>query len=407
MRPSVDSQRLVTPVPPVPTTRIHTARLRARELIEENVMRATTVALLAVFTACVPDAPREARPDGGVTADPKCASMETVTKDLVVSSGTMTDTVPTGCWTLDGKLTIRGTGVTSLSMLGDVRGANEILLDNTKLATFDTKSTLEISGPIRITNNAKLAGIDKLHAGTTATLVLIDGNPLLTSLDGAFDDIAQVASTVTIRNNAALASVEMPKLELVGDSQIGQSLLITNNAALATIDLPAFTYPNRLEISNNAKLSSIGDLPAVQIVSDLVIRNNPQLATLPAFPSLQKIGGNITISGNQTLSALGDLPVLALVVGTIAVDSNPALTSIGGLPPSLAMSISGLSITNNTALTDLGRLAHESYGAITITNNTSLNNCKAREVDVCTNHSTQSTINGNHTQNNCTSWCGR
>ncbi len=407
MHPSVDNPRPAHLVGSAPTTTIHTLGRTARELIKEKVMHATTVALLATtFAACVPDVPRYPT-DGGVTADPQCDDMETVTKDITVSSATMTDTVPTGCWTLAGKLTIRGTGVTSLAMLGDVRGATEIELDNSMLTTFDTQSTLVVSGPIQVTNNTKLTDITKLNADTTATLVLVDTNPALTSLDGAFDELAQVASTVTIRNNAALTTVELPKLQLVGDTTIGQSVLITNNAALTDIELPAFTFPNRLEISNNATLTSIGDIPATQIVSDLVIRNNPQLATLPGFPSLAKVGGDITISGNQTLSTLGNFPALTLVAGSLTVDSNPALTSIGGLSPSLAVSIYTLAITNNAALTDLGRLSHEAYESITITSNTTLNNCKAREVDVCTTHTTQSTINGNHTQNNCTSWCGR
>ena len=365
-------------------------------------MHATTVAFLLATTACVPEAPRTTT----TTADPKCASTQTLTRDLVVDSGTMAEAVPAGCWTLAGKLTIRGSAVTSLAMLGDVRGASEIVLDNTLLAAFDTVATLEVSGPITITRNARLTSIAKLRAGTSATLVSIDGNPLLASLGGAFDELAQVASTITVRNNPVLATLDLPKLELVGDSQIGQAFLITNNAALTDIELPAFTYPNRLEISNNPKLATIGDLPATQIVSDLVIRNNPALGALPAFPSLGKVGGTLTISNNATLSSLGDLSAVTYL-GGLTVDANPALTSIDGLSTSLGAQIYTLSITNNGALTDLGRLAHEGYNAITITSNAQLSSCKAREVDVCTNHTAQSTISSNHTQSNCQSWCGR
>ena len=403
MRPQVDSARPGGPVTSCATHQIHTTSLRARDLIKENVMHATTVALLLAATACVPDAPRSTTT---TTTDPKCASTQTVTRDLTVDSGTMTDPVPTGCWTLAGKLTIRGTGVTSLAMLGDVRGADEIVLDNTKLTTLDTKATLSVSGPITITRNALLTNIDKLRAGTTATLVSVDGNPVLSSLGSAFDDLTQVSSTITIRNNPKLATVDLPKLELVGDSQIGQAFLITNNAALTDIELPAFTYPNRLEISSNPVLAMIGDIPATQIVSDLVIRNNPQLATLPAFPSLAKVGGVLTVSNNATLTSLGELSAVTYL-GGLTLDSNPLLTSVGGLSQSLAVQIYALSITNNAALTDLGRLAHEVYNSISITSNAQLSSCKAREVDVCTNHSVQSSISGNHTQNNCQSWCGR
>jgi hypothetical protein len=390
------------------TTQIDTHALQARELIKEKVMHATTVAFLSTaLIACIPDAPSRYPVDGGTTTTAKCDDMQTVTQDLTVDSADAPDAVPaSGCWTLAGKLTIRGSSVTSLSMLGDLRGANEIALQNTMLTSFDTKSGLDVSGPINVTNNTKLTDISKLHAATVATLVTIDTNPALTSIDGVFDDLIQVTNTVTIRNNAALTSVSFPNLNIVGNTTVGQSLLITNNAVLDNIQLPAYGLPNRLEISNNPKLSSIGDIPATQIVSDLVIRNNPTLATLPAFASLARVGGDVTISNNQTLSSLGQFPQLRTVLGTLTIDTNAVLGTIDGFSKTAGMQIGTLSITSNPVLTDLGYLSHGSIPSVTITGNTTLPNCKAREVGVCAGNGSY-TASGNKSQNNCTSWCGR
>ena len=378
----------------------------AHNLIMESIMRVTTAALLLGVTACIPEPrPHTTTDAGDTTTDPKCASTQTVTKDLVVDSATMADAVPTGCWTLSGKLTIRGSAVSSLAMLGNVRGATEIVLDNTNLTTFDTEATLEVDGPITITHNAKLADLGKLRAGTVASAIDIESNAALTSLGDAFDDLQQVDTTLTIKNNGKLETIEFAKLALAGKSAIGQSVTITANPVLTDIELPAFTHPNRLEISSNPKLTSIGELPATQIVSDLVIKGNPLLAQLPSLSQLTKIGGAFSVTGNTTLTAFASLPLISYI-GVLDVEANPALTSLAGLPGSAQVQIYTLTVTGNAALTDLGRLSHEAYHDLSITSNAQLNNCLAREVDRCTTHAVASSISGNQNHNNCSTWCG-
>jgi hypothetical protein len=374
-------------------------------------MRATTAFLIATVTACGPEyrAPAGKGSDTTTTTtepDPKCAATQTVTKDIVVDSATMSDAIPSGCWTLAGSLTIRGSGVKSLAMLGDLRGATELVLDTTALTSFDASATIAVAGPITIKNNAKLTDLGKLRAAAQVTTVDVENNANLTDTAGLFDDLVQVDGTVTIKNNAALASLELPKLSLTGIQQIGQSLTISNNAALTDIELPAFTHPNRLEISNNATLSMIGDLPITQVVSDLVITNNPELAELPAMSALTKIGGAFTVTGNQTLTSFGALPAVTYI-GVLDVENNPKLTAITGLPASAQTQIYTLTVGNNAALTDLGRLSHEVFNNLSITGNQALPNCKAREVDKCTTHAVAASISGNQSQSNCTSWCGR
>lgn len=374
-------------------------------------MRVTT-AFLLITTACVPEyrAPGGKTTDGGddttTEADPKCSVTKTVTKDILVDSATMSDSVPSGCWTLAGTLTIRGSAVKSLAMLGDLRGATELVLDTTALTTFDAPATIAVAGPVTIKNNAKLTDLGKLRAASQVSAIDLEGNAVLADVGGLFDDVVQVDSTVTIKNNAKLTSLSFPNLATVGVQQIGQSMTISNNAALTDIDLPAFAHPNRLEISSNTALSSIGDLAITAVVSDLVIKNNPQLAALPAMSSLTKIGGAFTVTDNATLTSMGSLPA-ATYIGVLDVENNPKLTSIAALSASATVQIYTLTVGNNAGLTDLGRLSHEVYNNLSITGNSALSNCKAREVDKCTTHAVASTISGNQSQNNCTSWCGR
>lgn len=383
----------------------------AHNLITEDIMRVTTAFLLLGASACVPDYRAPAGKGSGSTtttteADPKCSTTKTVTKDIVVDSATMTDAVPSGCWTLAGTLTIRGSGVKSLAMLGDLRGATELVLDTTALTAFDAPATIAVAGPVTIKNNAKLTDLGKLRLAAEVASIDIENNANLTDTAGLFDDLVQVDGTVTIKGNTALSALELPKLALAGIQSIGQSVTITNNAALGDIELPAFTHPNRLEISNNPALSTIGDLAITQVVSDLVIKNNPELAELPAMSALTKIGGALTVTDNATLTTLGTLPAVTYI-GVLDVENNPKLTSIGMLPASASVQIYTLTVGNNAGLTDLGRLSHEVYNNLSITGNAALSNCKAREVDKCTTHAVASTVSGNQSQNNCTSWCGR
>ena len=118
MHPSVDSVASTK----TPSIEIDCARLPARTLLKETIMRTSLGALLcaSLATACAPigehagslDGP-DAGIDGAVSA--ACDQLETKTMDITISGSAGFTNLPAGCWKLNGKLTLTCPAVTSLA----------------------------------------------------------------------------------------------------------------------------------------------------------------------------------------------------------------------------------------------------------------------------------------------------
>ena len=323
-------------------------------------MRFTTLFLLAaaaVAPACVGEVGGDRKPGHDTTptqGDPSCAKVE---KDVTIRSAADMAALPrTGCYDLYGKLTLQGQAITSLAGLAEINSVDELDLDHTALTAIDTKRSLGIYGRLTVTGNAKLANLQKLSFEIPSTGILIDGNPLLTSLDPL--------------------GLDEPKLE-----EIDGDVAITGNAALT-----------RIPLGNLAKLTG-----------GLTVSSNAQLAAIELGRLAQV--GHVEISSNAALTSLGAMAALYRVTGSVTIDANPRLADLAAFTTSLKFIDLGLTITHNTALTDLGALKHLALvGAITITDNQNLVNCRALEVDRCTQHPTTSIISNNK-NTSCTSAC--
>lgn len=316
-------------------------------------MRAFLFAALAFASGCIDDhrAPKTGSDAGSDDAD--CAPID---HDVSIRNESDAEALPqSGCWDLYGKLTIEGSAIKSLSMLGDIRSANDIVISGTGLTTFDTPNTVDVwYGAIKINGNQSLTSVSNLSIkdGHVAS-VLIDQNPVLTSFElGGLDS---VDTDFAITNNAALTTVDIPTI-----GTIGGKLSIDFNAALTSVSLGTLTQTNGVEVMNNTVLTSLRGLPTTTIYGDLLIQNNPMLSTVQGMTSLQRVAGNLKI------------------------DSNNALTSLAFIPATSAMVQGQMTISNNTGITDLGGLSHFNYlGAITVTGNTNLAYCPAHEVAAC------------------------
>jgi hypothetical protein len=90
------------------------------------------------------------------------------------------------------------------------------------------------------------------------------------------------------------------------------------------------------------------------------------------------------------------MSALHRVTGNVTITGNPVLTNLAAFTTKLEYIDLRLTISNNTALTDLGALKHLwLVGAITITNNQNLLICRAIEIDRCTQHPTTAVISNN------------
>lgn len=291
------------------------------------------------------------------SASPTGDDCTEVQKDVVIrSAADMAELPKTGCYDLFGKLTIQGSNVTSLAGLNGLNSVNELVLDSTSLTSFDTKGDVGIYGKLTVTNNTKLASLDKLAFGAASTGISITNNPALTT--------------------AKLFEIDDPAL-----TQVNGDLTISGNSLLAQLNATRLAnVTGVVTISNNPKLASVS-LNALAGAGSLLITNNATLATLGTMSSLYRVGGNLMVSGNT------------------------ALTNLAAFTTSLKFVDAALTISNNTALTDLGSLKHLSLvGAITITGNQNLLACRASEIDRCTQHPVSSVINNNKSSN-CSTQC--
>lgn len=357
----------MTPMTPMPTT------------LPTRLSTLVLAVLAGIAPACTADTGGR-KPGHGTapTQDGPCARLE---QDVTVRSTADLAALPrAGCYDLYGKLTIQGPAITSLAGLDEINSVDELDLDHTGLVAIDTRRPLGIfGGKLTVTGNPRLANLAQLSFESATAGVLIDGNPALASLDplGLADPkLEEVDGDIAITGNAALTAVPLANL-----TRLTGALTVSGNTALTAIDLGKLAATGHVEISDNAQLAQLTGFAATTVSGDLAIRGNPRLTTIGAMTALYRVTGSVTIDGNA------------------------ALTSLAAFTTSLKFIDQSLTITRNAALTDLGALKHLSLvGAITITGNQNLVNCRALEVDRCTQHPVASVITSNKTTS-CTSVC--
>jgi hypothetical protein len=391
MQPRVDIVRPSTPIGSAATSGSHSSGALARTLLNrEEPMRLFTsvtsvtpvtfaIAFATLAAGCVGEVggPRKSRDTDPTDPTPSspdgsCAKVE---KDVTIRAMADMQSLPrTGCYDIYGKLTLQGAAITSMLALEGLNSVNELILDHTGLTRIDSKRPVGIYGRLAVLGNQKLTNLKQLAFETAATGVMIDGNPVLTSLDPLVlteRKLDEVNGDLEITGNPALTAISLPNL-----TKITGSLTLAGNTAVRTIDVARLGTTGHVEIADHPQLTSLTGFAATAINGDFAIRNNQVLSQLGTMSSLYRVTGNLTIDNN---SALGSLSAFTTTVKFV----DKALT-----------------ITNNASLTDVGALKHlQLVQAITITNNRNLVNCRAVEVDQCTLHPTTAVISNNGTTN--------
>ncbi|MGE0872119.1 MAG: hypothetical protein AB7P03_26410 [Kofleriaceae bacterium] len=343
-------------------------------------MRLPLIAIL-MTGACMADVgggPGDRAPDDDITT--RCAEKDAkaITESIRIASEDDFDQVPKGCWTLHGKLTLDGAGITSLERLDRLVAVTDLELKNTGLMEIDTVNPLRVYGSVVLTNNDQLEDLSRLDVVTDDAVrnikMTITGNSQLTSLD-FLDSIERIDQGFVVTGNPKLASAALSSL-----IKVGGEIRIGDNAALKDIDLPS--------------LESIGD--------GLEISNNEVLTTVRGMP-LREMVGNVTIRNNRVLATLGAMSKLARLDGSAVFDDNDALTSITMFPAGMGWITGSLTITNNAKLTSLGAIPQLGIGisgSVIITHNPQLSSCVAKQVDDCVNTGNV-TINNNYEVATC------
>jgi hypothetical protein len=333
----------------------------------------TLLASLAALTAaCAPighPGQRET-PDAG-TAAKTCDSPVLKTANVTLSgsgSSMSPEAMPTGCWKLNGSLTISGS-TTTLAALGDLVGVSDLVIKSGALTTIDTAMPLEVTRSLDIEDNAHLTSLSNIVVPDDASCLTyigtvdIERNPALTDLGGVAN-LMCVSGAVKISNNVALTQVKLDQAK-----RLEGGLTVSYNTAMTTLSLGA----------------------VASITGDLNISNNANLTTFTTLSALTYMHGNVVIDSNAKLAAL---PSSMKNPGPVVEQA--------------------LTITNNAALTDLGYFKY--LGGvngiaplgINISNNSQLNYCEAREIGCCVGHSGKASISTGNKGTSCStghSWC--
>ncbi len=346
MHPEVDIVRSAVLAASGANAGIHAAQPLARSLLKEKLMRTTSQALLcALLPACVSGGHHSYNWDGGTGDAGACTSTQTITQDLTLTDNDVLD-APAGCWALNGKLTIQGSSVTSLAKLGQLTAVNDLEIGGSGLVKFDTPHAVSVSGGISIHDNAVLADISNLSAGSDVLAALhFHYNAALTDFGQLLTTVHAVSGEAMFMHNAKLA-----KLDLHGIERFDTMIEIGYDDDLASIDLSGLQYTPMLSIHDNPVLTTL-QLGSLQLVGEISITNNPMLTGVPV-PAMSQISGAVTISGDTALTDLGQLSHTGRIVGEVTISNDPALDycaahEVDCCVPTGTVTITGLKQDNN------------------------------------------------------------
>jgi hypothetical protein len=247
--------------------------------------------------------------------------------DFDFSSDASLTSIPKTCWQLAGTLTVESS-ITSLAKLGDLRSVGNLVITSTGLSSIDTPNPLAVTGSIDIETNSKLADLSNLSlptntAGGSASTcssflmaVTLKGNTALTSM-GAMNQLGCVIGLTDIEGNTKLTD-----LDLSNTIRLEGGLTISGNTAATSLELNSLTsVTGAMTISNNTALANLGQWTALQFMhGPLTIDTNPALTTLAGVMNGAANGtvgtgimieGELSITNNAKLTELGEFQYLS------------------------------------------------------------------------------------------------
>ncbi|MET0465038.1 MAG: astroprincin family protein [Chitinophagaceae bacterium] len=220
-----------------------------------------------------------------------------------------------------GFIEITNTLLTNLGTFANATGTigswGLTLVDNPALTTMADMKNIVISGRLTIDQNPKLTNLTGFNIPANVTdWVTITRNEKLTDISAITSKLVST-SGLTVSINAALTAINFPLFEK-------GALSIKDNASLASISLPKLKEADGVVIEHNIKVSSINlnaleksaggiylsggyeamqalttfDLPALKSSGRFLIEWCPNIVNLDGFNSLESVNGDLTISNN-------------------------------------------------------------------------------------------------------------
>ncbi|MFN3908833.1 MAG: LamG-like jellyroll fold domain-containing protein [Flavobacterium sp.] len=222
-----------------------------------------------------------------------------------------------GCTTINGNLTISGSGVNNLASLSNLTTIN---------------GNLMISGTPNLTN---LNGLSNLTSINGALVIINTG---LTNLNGISN--LSTVSGISINQSNALTSIS--GLSNVSGSLSGDVIFYQNNNLTNLDGLQNITQARSLNISENANLQNITSLSGLttlthNISNTLQLIQNNNLTTLNGLQNLTtftnnggiRLNNNLNLTNIQALANINNLAYLEILDNSNL--SNCAISSVCGL----------------------------------------------------------------------------
>lgn len=280
------------------------------------------------------------------------------------------------CTEIDQFVEIHGDNITNLNSLNSLTsiGLDLYIADNPSLLTLSGLENLEyvggelyikgndalisLSGLENLTTvngtfcyileNNSLVDLNGLGSLTSVNFLLIERNPVLTSLTG-LNNLNNIEVALHIHKNDSLSNLN--GLEILtyikGDLIISNNKNLTDLEGLGNLD----SIGGSLSISENDELLSISGLDNLQSIGGgLRLENCFFLQNLSGLENLNSIGNDLRIKQCNDLSNLKELESVHSIGGRLEVYENNDLESLAGLDSIAAGSISDLKITFNPIL---------------------------------------------------------
>ncbi|AEI64513.1 putative lipoprotein [Corallococcus macrosporus] len=308
-------------------------------------------------------------------------SLTSIRGDLSIENTEVTAVVLPGLVSVEGSLSIHGNPGLMQVHLPGLRYVGETLSirDSAQLNELRIgPQTLEALPPVRV-HSLALASLPAVSSlsGLAAVTPRFDLSLLNTGVlwsPGTFPHVQALAGSLTLHANPALELLPLSAL-----AQVDGSILISGNPMLQSLEGlgPLTMVGGGLDISSNnalTHLSGLEQLSAVKSVitvmnnarlldvrfdglreaGSLIVAGNAVLEQVGPMPSLFRVQGDVSLAENPRLLRATELPALQSMGGALFVTLNPLLTDLSGFQQVTWMS--GLYVTGNAALEDLGTL---------------------------------------------------
>ena len=201
----------------------------------------------------------------------------------------------------------------------------------TPRSTILTLTAIDENGE-ELTNSATITihfGQLKVYEGDITLRSQEEVNEFISDTTVIFGSLTIAGSNIT--NLTPLSNIT----DIIGNLRIQQNEQLVNLNDLNNLQ----TIGGGFFVSSNA-LTTLGNFPSLQSIGGSVsVIDNAKLTSLGNFPALQTIEENFTVNDNNTLVTLGIFPALQTIGRYFAVYHNAKLTSLGNFPALISIGI--------------------------------------------------------------------